>query len=64
MNFKFDEEQRVYTTDWAYDLFEGGYIDPDQLLLDEEQREKLKEAIETVHDFIQQGITIGVLTSN
>jgi len=46
-----DDAQPIETTDFWYDLTDGGYIKPDKLLEDEVQVAKLNEAIDIVESF-------------
>ena len=48
--FKADAEP-VVSNDFWYDLTDGGYIKPEELLDDEEQIKELKEAIELIQNF-------------
>lgn len=44
--------EQISTSDFFYDLFDGGYIDPD-LLVDEESAKKVKDAVATLEEFKQ-----------
>lgn len=45
-------ENGVGTTNgWGYDLFEGGYIDPHEILIDTAKADKLREAIDLLYDW-------------
>lgn len=59
MKFK-DTEEPVVTDDPYYDLFEGGYIKPDQLL-EEEDAAELRQAIKLVQKFLRQAELKGCL---
>lgn len=51
-----DEENVIWTSDLYYDLFEGGYIKPEDLLENEEEIDKVKQAIETINEFLDGAI--------
>lgn len=44
----------VFTTEFWYDLFYGGYIVPEELLEDEEEIENVQEAIDTLLAFYEK----------
>lgn len=44
----------IYSNDPWYDLTEGGYIKPNEILTDPEQIEDLNKAINMVKEFISQ----------
>ena len=48
---KFKKDASVSTNDFWYDLTDGGYINPRDLLEDEADIEKINEAIAIVEDF-------------
>ena len=50
-----------FTSDMWYDIFEGGYIIPDDFLVEREQIDKVKEAIQTLKEFTEQSITLGFI---
>ena len=50
MEIKEDAEP-VFTTDVYYDVLDGGYFDPDKFL-NEDDAEKVNEAIKIVHRYI------------
>lgn len=52
MKFK-DDAEPVFSSDTYYDLFDGGYIDPDKLL-EKEDALKVKEAIRTIEIFFDE----------
>ena len=56
-----DDAETVYTSDPYYDLFDGGYIKPSELLADDEQVKAVTEAIEVVRTFIEEAFGNGVL---
>lgn len=43
----------VSSSDFWYDLTEGGYLDPDKICAEKKDTEKVKEAIEVIRDFQQ-----------
>ena len=51
MNWKFKEDIKVYTEEFWYDLTDGGYIKPEEILVDESQAAELLKAIELVRSF-------------
>ena len=57
------EIDTLYTTDFWYDLFEGGYIRPEKLLANPTDVENVKNAIKILEDFqrsvIGKNIIIG-----
>ncbi len=57
MKFKnLDEENVIWTNDLYYDLFEGGYINPEDLLESKEEIDKVKQAIVTINEFLDGAI--------
>lgn len=60
MKFKHRDEP-VFTSEPHYDLLDGGYIDPDELLEDPADAEHVKAAIETVKRFLDEAESAGVL---
>ena len=54
--------EKVYTTDPYYDLFDGGYIDPEKLL--EEGAEEVRNAIILVAELLEYTVKQGVLEIN
>jgi len=53
MSFRISEEaEKVYSSDVYYDLFDGGYIEPSELLEDSEKIIKVNSAIEIIEEFI------------
>ena len=62
MKFKnLNENDVVWTNDLYYDLFEGGYLDPETFLEDSEEVDKVKQAIETVNKFLDGAIDLGLI---
>jgi hypothetical protein len=51
---KLKEDEIIATDDFWYDLFYGGYIDPEKLLVHSEDIEKVKEAIEVLKEFEEE----------
>lgn len=51
MDWNFKEDVEVYTEEFWYDLTDGGYIKPENVLADEEQIAKLQAAIDLVRSF-------------
>lgn len=48
---KLKKDASVVTSDFYYDLFDGGYIVPEDLLEDKDDIELVKNAIEVLKDF-------------
>ena len=62
MKFKnLNEDDVVWTNDLYYDLFEGGYLDPETFLEGSEEVAKVKQAIETVNEFLDGAIDLGLI---
>ena len=51
-----DEVNVIWTNDLYYDLFEGGYINPEDLLENKEEIDKVKQAILTINKFLDGAI--------
>ncbi len=51
MEWKFLDGVDIYTEEFWYDLTDGGYIKPADILADPEQITKLSEAIDLVYSF-------------
>jgi hypothetical protein len=51
----------ISSDDPYYDLFQGGYIKPELLLKNQEEVEKVKEAIATVKTFIDEATEKGLI---
>ncbi len=50
-DMEFIKKARIVTDDFFYDLFCGGYIKPEELLKNQEDIDKVKNAIEIIKDF-------------
>lgn len=50
MKFK-KRDEPVFTTDPYYDLFEGGYVVPEELLEDPEDAKRVRAAMKVLEDF-------------
>lgn len=48
---EFVKKAKIVTDDFFYDLFDGGYIKPEKLLKNQEDIDKVKNAIEIIKDF-------------
>lgn len=60
--FKFKEiEEPVYSSELYYDFFDGGYIDPFKMLVNEEQARELREARLLIETFLSEAQENGVL---
>lgn len=61
-DFEFAEQDEAhFTDDLYYDLFEGGYIKPEEFLTDPEQIKEVKEALDVVENFLEQAQETGAL---
>ncbi len=55
MKFKFKPRTKtIWSDDNWYDLSTGGYLKPEELLEDEEQIKKVKDAVQLILDFFEQ----------
>ena len=54
-------EPVVSTDDLFYDLFVGGYVKPEKLLVDKEDVEKVQNAINIVQEFLDGAIEADVI---
>lgn len=60
--FSFNQlDEPVFTTDLFYDLFDGGYIKPEELLSDKKQAEAVIDAVHTIKSFLEQAENVGVI---
>jgi len=50
---KWKENAEIVTSDFWYDLTDGGYIKPKDLLEDEEEIKRVEEAIKVLEEFKQ-----------
>lgn len=53
MKFKKLDEP-VVSSDLYYDLFDGGYIKPEEMLKDKEDVKKVNDAIEVIRNFLTE----------
>jgi hypothetical protein len=60
MKFK-ELEEPVYTSDTFYDLFEGGYIKPEELLEDPKDAEKIRATMKVIELFLDEAQDAGCL---
>lgn len=56
MDFRFNKGTEINTSDPYYDIFDGGYIHPDEVLEDPEQAQTLADAIALVKAFVDQAL--------
>lgn len=49
--WKVKGDVEVYTEEFWYDITDGGYLKPEEILSDQNQIKKLREAINLVRDF-------------
>lgn len=62
MKFKFTHDAEVVMSDnYFYDLFESGYIRPEELLDDKNQIDTVREAMDIVHSFLTQSEQAGLI---
>lgn len=54
-------EKPIYTSDPYYDIFDGGYIDPNELLDDQEQINEVQRAIKVIKSFLNTAESKGIL---
>jgi len=59
--FKFKPNAKIDTGDFWYDLFEGGYIKPNEILLNKNDITLVENAIETLMFFKQEAEEQAVL---
>ena len=58
--FKFKEDtEEVFTGELYYDLFDGGYINPEDLLKNEDDIIEVREAILTIQTFLAEAQEAG-----
>jgi hypothetical protein len=50
---KLKKNLKMSTSDFWYDLFEGGYIDPSKMCVDTKDKTDVKYAIQILEDFKQ-----------
>ena len=58
---KFKEGAETATSDFWYDLFEGGYLTPSKMVADYELGKKLDEARELLMDYKREMYDQGVI---
>ena len=59
MKFKKDAET-ITTDDPFYDMFDGGYIKPEDVLEDQDAQ-KVNDAIKTIQEFLDEGQKAGII---
>ena len=67
MEFKFkdmDDVEIIVSSEPHYDLFEGGYIAPEDLLSDQKQIDKVNHALWIVRNFLDQSVEAGLVVVN
>lgn len=57
---EFKKRAKVKTSDVYYDLFDGGYIKPEKLLVASDA-ERVNAALATIREFLQEAEDKGVL---
>jgi hypothetical protein len=58
---KFEEGVKIETSEFWYDLFEGGYIKPEKLLANKEDASKVREAMNLIEEFRDRAAESGVI---
>lgn len=58
---KFKKDAEIFTSDFWYDLIDGGYISPEKVLDNDEDIDKINNAIETLLEFKSEAESEGVL---
>lgn len=58
--FNMDADPISSTDGFEYDLFYGGYLEPEKFLIDKSQIRKVKEAIEIINEYKEQLIDSGL----
>lgn len=61
---EFVKKAKIVTDDFYYDLFDGGYIKPEKLLKNQEDIDKVKNAIEIIKDFKESAEDDDILEYN
>lgn len=62
MQFKFKtREEPQYTSEPYYDIFYGGYIDPEDFIEDDSQAAVVRSALTTVSAFLAQAEEAGLI---
>lgn len=60
IEFEFKDNVSVSSSEYWYDLNEG-YINPEKLLKNKEQIDKVNEAIKTINEFFSQAEEKGII---
>ncbi|MEE3609390.1 hypothetical protein [Avibacterium paragallinarum] len=60
MKFK-KNAKPIYTNDLWYDLFDGGYIKPSELLADKDDIEKVEQAIKLIKKFTDEACAANLI---
>lgn len=61
MEFEFEDIDAICTSDLYYDLFDGGYLNPEKLLVNDEQIQKVYEAMNIIQEYLSQAESAGVI---
>lgn len=61
---EFVKKAKIVTDDFYYDLFDDGYIKPEKLLKNQEDIDKVKNAIEIIKDFKESAEDKDILEYN
>jgi len=59
--FKFKEVESVCSDDKYYDLFDGGYLEPEKFLLNESDIELVNSSISVVLAYLEQLESAGLI---
>lgn len=60
MKFKKAKEP-IYSSDPYYDLFDGGAIKPEKLLVDKAEAKLVRESIKKVRAFLDEAVEVGAI---
>jgi hypothetical protein len=58
---KFKKGAKIETSDFWYDLTDGGYIKPEKLLKDKKDIEAVENALKVLNDFQKSAESQGIL---
>lgn len=63
MEFK-DLEEPLYTSDPWYDLFDGGYLDPEEILKNESDVRAIRNAMWVIQAYLDEAQEAGAIEIN
>ena len=64
MKFKKTRDHKMICEDFWYDLTDGGYINPENTLVEEKDIEKINDAIRTLQKYHQDLIDADIIYDN